>query len=85
MINLSYKNENTLTVYPNPFTDWIVIKGNRDIEACITVFNITGNILLEENCKGKSEFHINTTNFQKGSYFVQITSNDNITAYKIIK
>lgn len=85
LINLPYKNENTLTIYPNPFTDWIVIKGNRNIEASISVFNIMGMTLLEESYIGKNEFHINTTNLPKGIYVAQIASGNEITAYKIIK
>jgi len=78
-------NEEILAVYPNPFTDRITIKGYRDMEVCISVFDIMGHILFEESCKGKNEFHINTTNLPKGIYFVQIASIDNTTAYKIIK
>ena len=85
LTKVPYKNENILTVYPNPFTDWITIKGNKNLEACISVFNIMGNILLEESCEDKNEIHINTTNLPEGIYFVQITSKDNITAYKIFK
>jgi ligand-binding sensor domain-containing protein len=85
LINMSHKKENKITVYPNPFADWIMIKGNRNLDACASVFNITGNILFEESCKGKNEFLINTANLPKGIYFVQIASKENTTAYKIIK
>ena len=80
-----YKNENIVAVYPNPFTDWITIKGNNNLEACISVIDIMGNILLEESCTGRNEIRINTTNLPKGIYFVRITSKDNITADKILK
>ena len=85
LTNLPYRNENTLSLYPNPFTDWIVIKGKREMEAYVSVSNILGNILLEESCKGKNEFHINTANLPEGIYLVRITSDENISTYRIIK
>ena len=85
LTNLPYRNENTLSLYPNPFTDWIVIKGKREMEAYVSVSNILGNILFEESCKGKNEFHINTANLPEGIYLVRITSDENISTYRIIK
>ncbi len=72
-------------VYPNPFTDWIMIKGVRNVEARISLYNIMGNILLEKRDNGMIEFQINTTNLPKGVYFVQSTTKDRTTAYKIVK
>ena len=79
------KNEEILAVYPNPFIDWITIKGKYGSDACISVINIMGDILLEESYMGRNEIRINTSNLPKGIYFVQIASKDNTTAYKMIK
>jgi ligand-binding sensor domain-containing protein len=79
------RNENKLTVYPNPFTDRITIKGNENLEACVSVFNVMGNLLMEESCTGKNIIELTTENLAKGIYFVQIAAKDKITAYKIVK
>ena len=85
LISLPNKIVDKLTVFPNPFSDWIAINGSRNIEACISVFNVMGDKILEENFKGTDQYFVNTANLPKGIYFVQIASGDNTTAYKIIK
>lgn len=83
--SLPHKSDYNLTVYPNPFTDWITVKDIRNQEACISVFNVIGDIILEEHWMGKNEYFLNTANLPKGIYFIQIASKDHTTAYKMIK
>jgi ligand-binding sensor domain-containing protein len=85
LTSIPHNSENKLTIYPNPFSDWIAITGCRNIEACIYVFNVMGDIILEEDCKGKNEYILNTAKLPKGIYFIEIASNDHSTAYKMIK
>lgn len=70
----------TITVSPNPCTDWVVIEGENIQSASLC--DINGIILLTNiNVPGE----INMADFPIGVYFIRVVYNNTILCKKIIK
>lgn len=66
-------------VYPNPFQSQLTIKSEEEIDA-IRLFSVSGNLLLETR-----DQQIDLTHFEKGYYFIQVTSGAKIATKKVLK
>ncbi|MBA4240841.1 MAG: hypothetical protein C0448_08940 [Sphingobacteriaceae bacterium] len=70
---------NNLTVFPNPFSDFIYIR-DSSVEF-IEVTTVLGQIIYSSNRTQQ----INTENFEKGVYFITTKNKMRSTTYKVIK
>ena len=66
------KPEQLISIYPNPASDKIIISSGDVGQTTITVYNILGVKMIEEELNGNSKA-IDTSTLPKGIYFVQIT------------
>lgn len=72
--------KNSLSIYPNPTTDFVTIQTESAIKS-IQVFNPLGQLITAQK-----EANINLSGVAKGIYLVQVTLEDNsIVTQKIIK
>lgn len=65
--------QNTWTVYPNPVTDYLTVKGNN--MQSFTIYGIDGKLVKTGKINGK-EISIPVASLQAGVYFIQITGSD---------
>lgn len=63
-------------VFPNPTRDYINITANSVDN--ISIYDVMGTLIETINCKGKDHILINTSNYQSGVYFIQISQNNGI-------
>lgn len=71
------------SVFPNPFSDRIVIKANSNIER-VDVFDITGKIIYKSNTI--NNIQLNTSNWTPGMYFFMFrTKSKSNYSVKMIK
>ena len=75
------KNDMYLTIYPNPATGKVTIKG-ENIEM-IKIINIYGQVVKQIKVK-TDETNIDLSNQAKGIYFVKVVTNYEIITEKII-
>jgi len=75
------------SLYPNPCNDYleIFINDAKKNNYFLSVFDITGKIVLSENLFLSEKFNIKTDQLEKGIYFIQISDGINKTVQKIIK
>ncbi|HPO63444.1 MAG TPA: T9SS type A sorting domain-containing protein [Candidatus Kapabacteria bacterium] len=95
MSMVKYNNNTTVqdsinfinTIYPNPTTKDIIVKTNCQSSLInYKILNINSQILYESTINNKDNvFVINLSSYLNGVYFIQITCNDSIITYKIIK
>ncbi len=80
--------DNSLTntiVYPNPVEDQLIIKTEQPIKK-VTIKDLLGRTILENNSPITSSMELNTNSLNKGLYFVRLTSITNKTkTIKLIK
>jgi len=86
----SVKNNNNnydhVSVYPNPTNSWVNIDFKRNINKNITLklFNIQGMLIKSTEYKSSEKIKLDLSNLSKGSYIIQITSdNHTYTVEKI--
>lgn len=72
---------NDLTIYPNPSSGLIYIKGNTEITS-IEIMDIRGNIVHTES--GESITELNLSELPKGSYFIRTHSKITSETHKIV-
>jgi len=77
-------NENDFIIYPNPAKDNINIKFKDNSKKTIQLFDITGKIVIEQIISNDTFLQLNTTTFENGIFFLNITSNNNSITKKII-
>lgn len=77
-LNTPYIKDDTFSIYPNPFTNYISLDQTADK---IMLYNILGSrILNKENSK-----HINTQSLQKGIYLLEIIIGQKKQTLKVVK
>ncbi|MFN4083446.1 MAG: T9SS type A sorting domain-containing protein [Bacteroidia bacterium] len=84
----AYEFDNEFIVYPNPFTNDIVVQSNNiENKTCtIIVYDSKGKPLLNDNFnEGISNKVINLAGFKSGLYFIQIKNHQGSKTYKIVK
>ncbi|MCX6180645.1 MAG: T9SS type A sorting domain-containing protein [Bacteroidetes bacterium] len=74
----------SVTVYPNPFTDIVRIDLNRNSAAKVEVFNSFGQIMYSQTIE-KLNLEINLNHLTPGIYLIQITTNNSAITKTIIK
>jgi hypothetical protein len=75
----------SLSVYPNPFNNYIVIKGEKlNAGSVASFYSIDGRMRFRTVLNNNSE-QINTSDFEAGTYILQIIDGDKNYSVKIIK
>ncbi|WCM40912.1 T9SS type A sorting domain-containing protein [Flavobacterium sp. CBA20B-1] len=78
-----YENEININLYPNPTTDKLFWSGKVIIIEKITIYDINGKKIVEQNV---SENSINVSHLAYGNYIVKLESNNEINYHsKFIK
>lgn len=78
--------ENELILFPNPFSENITIKSNKDAKYSVEIYNQAGMFVSKHENKSNQDLSINTSKLASGIYHVNIIdSNSKKTYKKIIK
>jgi len=76
--------ENTsidLNIYPNPASENATISWNNEVNT-LQIINAQGQVIAQENVANTNSFQV--TDLATGSYFVQLSYNNNTTTKKLI-
>jgi hypothetical protein len=76
---------NSMSIFPNPATDFVVIKNNmKQSIGQISVYNTTGSLVLSENTQ-QSNVSLNVAQLATGLYTVNINNDGQIQKLSFIK
>jgi hypothetical protein len=77
----------SITVYPNPVTDYLHIKGleNTDGEKNITLYGIDGSVVYCKTVAGNSEILVPVVELPAGLYLLQVNTTEGRYQYKIAR
>ncbi|RMZ50481.1 T9SS C-terminal target domain-containing protein [Flavobacteriaceae bacterium PRS1] len=70
-----------ITIYPNPASDIVHLKGMTDIETEIHIFDIFGKLVYSQNKNNKD---IDVSQFNAGIYLLSISSHGQKTTKKLV-
>lgn len=73
--------KNDLSIYPNPTSSIIYLKGNVDKYMTATLLDVQGRIISSWDLNKTTQFDL--TNYQSGTYFLKITGQENSVVSKI--
>ncbi|HEY9082167.1 MAG TPA: T9SS type A sorting domain-containing protein [Vicingaceae bacterium] len=71
-------------IYPNPFSTNLTLELNINTDYSYTIVDMNGKTLFKETTSPNNNT-INTTNLEKGIYFLKIIANKQVSTHKIIK
>jgi hypothetical protein len=71
------------SIYPNPTIDELYITASNNINFSLNIFNSVGEKVYSS--QGTSNMKLQTSNFAKGAYFIQINTGQNLITKKIVK
>lgn len=81
---VSFKNQNSIHIYPNPVRNNLTIAGLADAEQ-IRIVNASGQVVYHIKAT-TSTINISTEHFSEGLYYVQVVNADGkISSHKFIK
>jgi len=80
-------HDNSSVVFPNPFSDQIIITPNKVLQnASIRIYDCLGNLYHSlDTGQNSKNIVIQTLNWNPGIYFVRIANSDSRQHFKIIK
>jgi hypothetical protein len=70
--------------YPNPAQDVITLDARTAIED-ITMYNVLGQVVLQQKVDGLSNYQLNVSTMAKGMYLMQVTTNGKVGVYRVMK
>jgi len=81
-----YMNHATLSIFPNPSTDFIMIEMEGETIDEVIIMNMVGDVLgIQADNKSEHEMKINTKQLPDGIYFLIIKTNKAVYKNKILK
>jgi subtilisin family serine protease len=78
---------NSVSYFPNPFTDKVTINLDKETQGKIYVYSVDGK-LLHEDVVSSRKYELNSSSFNgnyKGILFVRIISNNQSLAFKLVR
>ncbi len=78
-------NSEEIRIYPNPFDNEFVINFNTIELTQISIYNSVGQIVESREATKAEYIKINTENYNKGVYYIQLKANDITITKKIVK
>jgi len=90
VLGLTEANDNfEFSLYPNPADDIASIKLNIKEEGDVTIdiYNVAGTLVNSNNygsMNGTQNFQLNSSNYEAGVYFVNVTVNGSVISKKMI-
>lgn len=84
-VNIEEDIKPEITVYPNPFSEFINIDLNFNSEVTISIYDMFGRKVLSNNKLNKDNFTLNTEVLAQGTYLLKIESEEYSKTFKITK
>lgn len=74
--------ELSISVQPNPASDFITINADGVENAMVQIIDVLGNVVWNSTISGKGS--INVTEFRNGIYYVNVSANGTRASRKVI-
>ena len=83
---VSQLQDQQVAVYPNPFTNRLVVITEKDAGfKKLTIHSLTGSLVLSKDITNQTALNLNTSEIHTGVYILTLTSDQQVVSRKIIK
>ena len=83
LVSVDNKGNILFEVYPNPAIENFTISVNEAGKFNVTIYNVLGDVVYVENLNA-SKSTISTANFESGTYFVTVSSEESTSTLRLI-
>ena len=77
-------SNSTLSLFPNPTTGYFFLKNRLNEKGQITIYNATGQIILNAAVLGQEQQHFSLSQYSKGIYFIKVETTKGTYAGKLL-
>jgi len=84
-LTIKYLEDHKISMFPNPVTDKLYVSSESNERVQLKIFDVIGNIQVEELLNGTSLVELDLKNLAKGYYTVSFSINGEETFHTIIK
>jgi hypothetical protein len=83
----SYLLDRKITLYPNPTTNVLNIKlgTSNSLPDNYTIYNMLGQVVLQQSVSELNDLTVNTSNLSKGMYFIKIATDNASMSLPFVK
>jgi hypothetical protein len=81
-VGLGNNTSKGIAIYPNPASDHFIIELNNEITSEVSIYNVTGKLI--NNIRSNGNTMINTKDWSKGIYFINIENSLGTQQHKLI-
>lgn len=81
---ISFVKENSITIFPNPVEDFVIISSESEHIQEISIYDMTGKMLLTQITDNQKQ-QVDLSSLRNGIYTIKIQSSDEIFTTKILK
>ena len=83
---VEFVEQATVTVYPNPASDYVRVSGAADKPQAVKLFDITGKVMPAPCTHENDKIKIDISSLHQGIYFIQVARPDgSLSTHKIVK
>ncbi|MGL2966355.1 T9SS type A sorting domain-containing protein [Flavobacterium sp. XGLA_31] len=85
-LGLNSSEHKSITLYPNPVADVVTLANPNHLELTgIRVYNIVGQLVLEQETTNNSDWKVDLSQLQKGAYVLKVKSSEGENNYNFLK
>jgi hypothetical protein len=77
--------ETSVSIMPNPFEDYLIFRNEIDKTMSIQIFDVAGRTMQSIKLLPNNTQNLNTSDFQKGIYFIKCSDGKQFFTKKMIK
>lgn len=74
--SVDFEGNTRVVVYPNPATNNVVINTTIQDEVTVQIFNLTGQLVYQNNQRIDNQLNVNLADFANGTYLVRVTNSE---------
>ena len=83
-LSVNQNSINSISIYPNPADNFIYIKYQNILPESYKIFDLNGRLINSKIINNENDLEINVGNFEKGLYFISISSGENTDNLKFL-
>ena len=83
-LSVNQNSINSISIYPNPADNFIYIRYQNILPESFKIFDLNGRLINSKIINNEDDLEINVSTFERGLYFISISSGENMDNLKFL-